>query len=80
MTIGRPIPPVHLSDDEWETLERWSRRRKTAQALAFRARLILACAEGKKNGDVAAAFGVTRPTVGEMAGEVYSTPFGWPAR
>ena len=35
------------------------------QALAFRARLILACAEGKKNGKVATAFHVTRPTVGK---------------
>lgn len=65
MTIGRPIPPLHLSDDERETLERWARRRKTAQALAFRARLILTCAEGKKNGDVAAIFHVTRSTVGK---------------
>ncbi len=65
MTIGRPIPPLHLSDDERETLERWAGRRKTAQALAFRARLILACEGGKKNGDVAAVFRVTRPTVGK---------------
>ena len=65
MTMGRPIPPLHLTDDERETLERWTRRAKTAQALAFRARLILASAEGKKNGDVAAAFHVTRPTVGK---------------
>ena len=65
MTMGRPIPPLHLSDDERETLERWAGRRKTAQALAFRARLILTCAEGKKNGDVATAFRVTRPTVGK---------------
>ncbi len=68
MTMGRPIPPLHLSDDERETLERWAGRRKTAQALAFRARLILACAEGKKNGDVATAFRVTRPTVGKWRG------------
>jgi transposase len=66
--MGRPIPPLHLSDDERETLERWAGRRKTAQALAFRARLILACAEGKKNGDVATAFRVTRPTVGKWRG------------
>ena len=68
MTMGRPIPPLHLSNDERETLERWAGRRKTAQALAFRARLILACAEGKKNGDVATAFRVTRPTVGKWRG------------
>ena len=65
MTIGRPIPPLHLRDDERETLERWAGRRKTAQALAFRARLILACVEGKKIGDVASALRVTRPTVGK---------------
>lgn len=65
MTIGRPIPPLHLSGDERETLERWAGRRKTSQALAFRARLILACEGGKKNGDVAAMFCVTRPTVGK---------------
>jgi transposase len=65
MAIGRPIPPLHLSKNEKETLERWSRRRKTAQALAFRARLILACAEGKINGEVAAAFHVRGATVGK---------------
>lgn len=65
MTIGRPIPPLHLADDERDTLERWVRRRKSAQALAFRARLILACAEGNKNSDVAVAFHVSRPTVGK---------------
>lgn len=65
MAIGRPLPPLHLSKDERETLERWTRRRKTAQALALRARLILCCAAGKKNGEVAAAFHVARPTVGK---------------
>jgi len=65
MPIGRPIPPLHLSPDERETLERWSRRRKTSQALALRARLIVACAEGKMNSEVAAALHVTRPTVGK---------------
>jgi len=33
--------------------------------LALRARLILACAAGKKNGEVAATFHLTRPTVGK---------------
>lgn len=65
MAMGRPLPPLHLNQEERETLERWSRRRKTAQALALRARLILACATGKKNGEVAATFHLTRPTVGK---------------
>ena len=62
MTIGRLIPPFHLGDDERETLERLARRRKTAQA--FRARLILACAEGKEIGNISAAFRITRSTGG----------------
>ena len=65
MAIGRPIPSLHLTPEERETLERWSRRPKTAQALAFRARIILMCTEGNKNQDVAAAFRVARPTVGK---------------
>jgi hypothetical protein len=44
MRIGRPIPPLTLTDAERETLERWARRPTTAQALAQRARVILGCA------------------------------------
>ena len=39
--------PVVLSDDERETLERWARRPKSAQALALRCRIVLACADGE---------------------------------
>ena len=49
MTIGRPMPPLILDDEERETLERWVRRPKTAQALALRARMVLGCAEGRSN-------------------------------
>ncbi|WP_201750058.1 helix-turn-helix domain-containing protein, partial [Micromonospora sicca] len=41
----------------------WSRRAKTGQALALRARIVLACAEGATNKDVAAALGVWPQTV-----------------
>ena len=45
-------------------LEGWIRRRKTAQALAVRARIVLACAEpGTINGAVAQASGVSCQTV-----------------
>lgn len=46
-------------------LENWVRRRKTAQALAIRARIILACAEGKPNGLVARQVRVRQQTVGK---------------
>jgi transposase len=44
-------------------LEGWARRRKTAQALALRSRIVLACAEGGSNTDVAAGLGISRATV-----------------
>jgi transposase len=65
MAIGRPIPPLHLSSDERETLERWTRRPTTAQALALRARIILRCAEAKTNTIVAEDMGLAKQTVGK---------------
>ena len=56
MGMGRPMPPLILDDTERETLERWVRRPKTAQGLALRARMILACAEGRSNIAVAATW------------------------
>ena len=60
----QPIGLV-LSDEERETLERWARRPKSAQALASRCRIVLACAEGGNNVEVGARLGVSRHTVGK---------------
>src|SRR5712691_2945858 len=62
---GRPLPVLELSAAETEELRRWERRRKTAQALALRARIILHCAQGRSNGEVAERLGIARPTVGK---------------
>src|SRR5438128_11542823 len=64
MRTGRPTPPVVLTADERQTLEQWARRPTTSQGLAQRARLVLACASTKTNGEAAATAGVTRQTVG----------------
>src|SRR2546425_9774949 len=64
MPRGRPMPMLTLATEERETLERWVRRPKTAQALALRARIVLACASGQQNGAVADRERVTRQTVG----------------
>jgi transposase len=64
MARGHPMPELVLTTDERDTLERWVRRPTTAQALAQRARMILACAEGRPNGHVARRERVTRQTVG----------------
>jgi transposase len=53
-----------LADDERVTLERWARRPTTAQALASRSRIVLACAQGKDNVAVAAQERVSAATVG----------------
>jgi transposase len=60
---GRPKPPLVLTTEERLTLERLTNRRKTAQALALRARIVLAGAAGKNNKEVAAQLKVTPATV-----------------
>src|SRR5664280_2096729 len=62
---GRPKALLELTSDEAEQLERWVRRRKSAQALALRSRIVLACATGLTNQEVAAQLGVSMPTVGK---------------
>lgn len=62
---GRSKVELILSDDERETLLRWARRAKSAQALALRCRIVLACAEGLSNVEVADQLGVNRMTVGK---------------
>jgi len=60
---GRPKTQLVLSDSEREQLEALTLRRKTAQALALRARIVLSCADGVDNKVVAARQRVTPQTV-----------------
>src|SRR5258707_14966719 len=57
------LEPLVLSEGERRTLENWVKRRSTAQGLALRARIVLACAQGGSNLAVAARLGVNRSTV-----------------
>ena len=54
-----------MTGEERETLTRWARRRKSSQALALRSRIVLGCAEGLSNTQVAARERVAQPTVGK---------------
>lgn len=51
--LGRPVEPLELTAEERVTLERWSRGRTVSQALAKRARIVLACAAGLPGTEVA---------------------------
>src|SRR4029453_4416306 len=57
--------PIVLTDDEREQLLAWSRRPSSAQALAVRSRVVLACADsaGAPNGMIAEELGGSRNMV-----------------
>lgn len=55
---------IDLTDHERGVLESYVSRRKTAQALALRARIVLRCADGGHDGVIAEELGVGRGTVG----------------
>jgi len=55
---GPAAPSVELTDDERAQLTTWTRRAKSANALAVRSRIVLAAADGLGNTAVAAKVGV----------------------
>ena len=65
MAIGRPKAPLVLTDDERAKFQSWASRPTSAQRLALRARLVLACAAGADNKEVARRLRVTPHTVGK---------------
>ncbi|WP_320068841.1 IS630 family transposase [Micromonospora sp. RTGN7] len=65
MRKGRPRAELALSEGERAQLVRGARAAHSTQAYALRCRIVLACADGITNGEVAARFGVSLPTVGK---------------
>jgi transposase len=61
---GRPKVPLELTSEERDQLTRWARRGSTAQALALRSKIVLACADGGSNTAVAEQLRCNRMTVG----------------
>src|SRR6266568_2478555 len=62
---GRPKAELMLSDNERASLERWARRAQSSQAIAQRANIILACAEGCSNQETAALLRCHQATAGK---------------
>ena len=63
MPRTRHHKPLLLTDDERRTLDQWARRPTTAQRLALRSRMVLACAEGLPNRAVAKRLHVSSNSV-----------------
>ena len=63
--MGRPTPPLALTESERDELQRLAKRATVNRLLAFRARLILACAEPLPNTAVATRYRTTNATVGK---------------
>jgi hypothetical protein len=66
--MARPKATLELSEGERAELQALARRRKSAQAAALRARIVLACAEGVENNAVAERLHVTKQTVSKWSG------------
>ena len=60
---GRPKAPLALTEAERKELAVLTLRRKTAQAPALRARIVLACAQGEDSRVAAARQRVSEQTV-----------------
>lgn len=63
MRRGRRLPELELSLEQRTALQGWTRRRKTAQALSLRARMVLRASEGLTATAIAAELQVCLQTV-----------------
>jgi len=63
--MARPKARLIVSPSERKRLQAWTRRRKTAQALALRSRIILLCDSGMTNTAVAEKLDVSKQMVGK---------------
>ena len=65
MRRGRKVEPITLTSEESTRLLEWTRRHKTSQALALRARIVLACQQDRTDGEIARELHIIRQTVGK---------------
>ena len=68
MRRGPKLEPIVLAVEESNRLMEWTRRHKTSQALALRARIVLACQQDRSNREIAHQVHTTAQTVGKWRG------------
>ena len=77
---GRRKADLVLTGAEREQLARWARRGKTSQVLALRAKIVLACADGRENKAVAAELRTSEHNVARWRGRFIAGRLGGLAR
>ena len=65
MPKGRPLTPLSISAEDRAQLVVWSKRPKTAQALAMRSRIVLLAGEGLSDSAIASQLHTMQRTVGK---------------
>lgn len=65
MALGRPMPPLVLSDDEVQQLQALASSRSLPHSIVQRAQIVLACSAGETNTAIAKRMGLTGMTVGK---------------
>jgi hypothetical protein len=78
MAAGRPLVPFTLGAEQREQLQAWSRRAKTAQALAMRSRIVLLASDGLSNTEIAPS-GLFAADRRQVAAAVSRWRSRWPA-
>jgi transposase len=68
MRRGPKLVPIVLTMEENDRLVEWTRRHKTSQALAMRARVVLGCQQDRSNREIGQQLRVTPQTVGKWRG------------
>ena len=72
MRRGPRVESITLTIEESNRLLEWTRRHKTSQALALRARIVLGCQQDRCDVEVARELRITRHTVGKWRGRFQS--------
>jgi len=63
MAVGRPMPPLVLSDDEVQQLQSVANSRSLPHSIVQRSQIVLACAAGETNTAISKRMGLTAMTV-----------------
>ena len=65
MRRGPRLEPITLTAEENHRLVEWTRRHKSSQALAMRARIVFCCQQDRSNREIAQRLRITAQTVGK---------------